>query len=85
MTSGQRPASFIPTVPRGGDISGAIGAHSIDGFVDAGRPLALRCLLLFSGAVTATDPALLRLSDHDLVMLRASLDMLASVEPTSAA
>lgn len=86
MTSGQRPASFNPAGPRMGDRSSAMGASfSTEGLIDASRPLALRCLLLFSGAVGNGDPALARLSDTDLAMLRASLDMLASIEPTSAA
>lgn len=86
MTSGQRPASFNPAGPRGGDLSSTMGGASpSEGFANASRPLALRCLLLFSGAVGHGDPALARLSDGDLAMLRASLDMLASIEPTSAA
>jgi hypothetical protein len=48
-------------------------------------PVALRALLLLADAAHPADPALARLSDEDLALLRASLVRLSGGEPTSAA
>lgn len=48
-------------------------------------PTVLRSMLLMSGAAHPADPALARLSDEELVLLRASLMALSIADPTSAA
>jgi hypothetical protein len=48
-------------------------------------PMALRSLLLLTEAVHPADPILVRLSDEDLNLLRASLVRLSAGESTSAA
>ncbi|NTU80545.1 MAG: hypothetical protein HGA45_14405 [Chloroflexales bacterium] len=56
-----------------------------DGSIEVVWPMALRALLLLTDAAHPGDPTLARLSDDDLVLLRASLARLAGGEPTSAA
>ncbi len=56
-----------------------------DAVSEALWPTAQRALLLLSEAVSLGDPLLARLSDEDLSLLRASLSLLTSSEPTSAA
>lgn len=48
-------------------------------------PVALRALLLLTDAAHPADPTLARLSDDDLVLLRAALARLSGGEPTSIA
>lgn len=52
---------------------------------EAAWPVALRALLLLTDAAHPADPALARLSDEELGMLRAALARLSGGEPTSAA
>ena len=67
--------------------------HIGDSTLEAAWPMAFRALLLLSEAAHPGDPLLARLSDDDLVLLRASLTRLASTGgesdpqrfPTSAA
>jgi hypothetical protein len=53
-----------------------------DGFF---APTVLRSMLLLSGAAHPADPTLARLSDEELVLLRAALMALAVTDPTSVA
>jgi hypothetical protein len=48
-------------------------------------PTVLRSMLLLSGAAHPADPTLARLSDEELLLLRASLIALTADDPTSAA
>ncbi|MEI8167526.1 MAG: hypothetical protein WCG26_14185 [Chloroflexales bacterium] len=60
-------------------------AFSGDGAAEVAWPTALRALMLLTDAVHLGDPALARLSDDDLILLRASLARLAGSEPSSVA
>ena len=60
-------------------------AHTGDGGAEVIWPTALRVLLLLTDAIHPSDPTLARLSDDDLVLLRASLARLTDGESTSAA
>lgn len=60
-------------------------AHHSDSPVDAGWPTAFRALLLLTEAVHPGDPALARITDDELRLLRASLTRLSGNERTSAA
>jgi hypothetical protein len=84
MTSARRPNTFLNPPPHSGDLraAGARPGLSSEPSADA---LALRSLLLLSGAAHPGDPILARLTDEDLAMLRATLTMLPSSESTSAA
>lgn len=84
MTSARRPNTFLNLHPLSGDLraAGARPGGSADLSADA---LALRSLLLLSGAVHPGDGTLARLTDEDLSMLRATLATLPGSESTSAA
>lgn len=78
MTPARRPNLQTPPLPH------ALGLHGELGH-EAAWPSALRALLLLTEAVHPADPALARLSDEDLALLRSSLSRLNGGEPTSAA
>lgn len=84
MTSARRPNTFLNLPPLGGDLraAGARPGSSADPSADA---MALRSLLILSGAAHPGDLLLTRLTDEDLVMLRATMTILPSGESTSAA
>ncbi len=65
--------------------SGQQPAISASETTEATWPIALRALLLLSGATTTHDPGLMSLSDADLCALRGSLAILHSEEPTNIA
>ncbi len=52
---------------------------------DDAWPMALRTLLLFTGAVSPDDAALARTSNEDLRMVRAALNMLGNNDHSSVA
>lgn len=52
---------------------------------DGVRPSALQVLLTLSGGMYANDPTLSRLSDAELTLAYATLDLLHRTEPASAA
>jgi hypothetical protein len=56
-----------------------------DAGCDSAWPTALRALLLLTDAVHPADPALARLSDEDLALIRAVLVRLNDGEPTNIA
>lgn len=84
MTSARRPNTFFNLPPLSGDLraAGARPGSSADLSADA---LALRSLLLLSGAAHPGDLILARLTDEDMAMLRATMTILSSGESTSAA
>jgi hypothetical protein len=78
MTAARRPNLQTQPLPHSVVLPGELG-------YEPAWPTALRALLMLSEAVHPADPALARLSDEDLALLRASLSRLNGGEPTSAA
>lgn len=77
-----RHTRHTPILPHGGEPwHGRPG----DPAADPAWPASLRALLLITGAVAPEDPALARVSNDDLALLRVSMGMLANGDHTSAA
>jgi hypothetical protein len=76
MTPAQRIAQLTHLPSLSGDL------RTPDNFF---APTVLRSMLLLSGAAHPADPTLARLSDEELLLLRASLIALTADDPTSAA
>ncbi|MBX0329038.1 hypothetical protein K2Z83_15270 [Oscillochloris sp. ZM17-4] len=60
-------------------------ARRTDAPGDSSWPAGLRALLLITGAVSADDAALARVSNDDLALLRVSMSLLGNNDHTSAA
>jgi len=78
-----RHTHYAPTLLHHG-ADGWLG-RTTDGSGDTSWPAGLRALLMITGAVHPDDAALARVSNDDLALLRVSMSLLASSEPTSAA
>ncbi|MEI8306163.1 MAG: hypothetical protein WCF99_03755 [Chloroflexales bacterium] len=78
-----RHTHYAPTLPHLG--SDGWPGRTTDGTGDPTWPAGLRALLMITGAVHPNDAALARVSNDDLALLRVSMSMLGSSEPTSAA
>ncbi len=82
MPSAQQ-SHYAPTLPHLG--SDGWPGRTADSTGDSSWPAGLRALLVITGAVHPDDAALARVSNDDLALLRVSMSMLGSSEPTSAA
>lgn len=89
MTSCRRTPLNAPFLALPGDTSNGTRTDAVrllnDKAAEAARPLALRSLLLLSGAVQPHDAALARTTDADLAMLRETIELLQHIEAASAA